>query len=119
MEQQLGRLTIVCLIINRTVGTGIFAQPSNVLYLTGSPAVAVIMWIVGGLIILSITLSWLELGLSVPRYWIQSVGDFVTTYRSGGDKNYLEYIYNKPRLLMSCIFGISFILFGNLAGNAI
>jgi len=105
--------------LNRTIGTGIFAQPSNVLYLVQSPAVAVILWFVGGLIILCITLSWLELGLSVPYHWIQSAGDFFPTPRSGGDKNYLEYIYRKPRLFMSCVFGITFIVFGNLAGNAI
>ncbi len=89
------------------------------LYLTGSPAVAIILWIVGGLIILCIVLSWLELGLTVPRHYVRSVGAYFSAPRSGGDKNYLEYIYQRPRLLASCVFGITFILFGNLAGNAI
>jgi hypothetical protein len=31
----------------------------------------------------------------------------------------LEYIYTRPRFFMTCIFGILFILLGNLAGNAI
>ena len=31
----------------------------------------------------------------------------------------LEYIYKRPKFLMTCIFGIVFIIFGNLAGNAI
>jgi amino acid transporter len=31
----------------------------------------------------------------------------------------LEYIYKRPKFLMTCIFGIIFIVFGNLAGNAI
>jgi amino acid transporter len=31
----------------------------------------------------------------------------------------LEYIYKRPEFLMTCIFGILFITFGNLAGNAI
>jgi len=31
----------------------------------------------------------------------------------------LEYIYRKPRLLASCIFGVIFIVFGHLAANAI
>lgn len=117
--QRLGRLTIVCLILNRTIGTGIFAQPSNVLYLTGSPAVSIILWIVGGLVVLCITLSWLELGLTIPRHFLRSEGAFFSAPRSGGDKNYLEYIYKKPRLFMSCLFGITFIIFGNMAGNAI
>lgn len=35
------------------------------------------------------------------------------------DKSELEYIYKRPKFLMTCIFGILFILLGNLAGNAI
>jgi amino acid transporter len=31
----------------------------------------------------------------------------------------LEYIYKKPKFLMTCVFGIVFIIFGNLAGNAL
>jgi amino acid transporter len=31
----------------------------------------------------------------------------------------LEYIYKRPKFLMTCFFGIIFIIFGNLAGNAI
>jgi len=119
LTQRLGGPTVACLILNRTIGTGIFAQPSNVLYLTGSPSVAVILWVVGGLIILSIALSWLELGLTIPRFFVREMGRFRWGPRSGGDKNYLEYIYKRPRLFMSCLFGITFILFGNLAGNAI
>jgi amino acid transporter len=118
-SQRLGRFTVVCLILNRTIGTGIFAQPSNVLYLTGSPAVALILWILGGLIVLCIAFSWLELGLAIPLHYVRSAGAYFWAPRSGGDKNYLEYIYKRPRLLMSCVFGITFLLFGNLAGNAI
>ena len=102
-----------------TIGTGIFAQPSNVLYLVGSPAVAVIIWVVGGLIVLCIALSWLELGLAIPLHYVPPARAYFWAPRSGGDKNYLEYIYKRPRLLASCVFGITFILFGNLAGNAI
>src|SRR5437667_2695113 len=31
----------------------------------------------------------------------------------------LEYIFKRPRLLATCVFGIVFIVFGNLAGNAL
>jgi amino acid transporter len=31
----------------------------------------------------------------------------------------LEYIFKKPDYLITCVFGITFIVFGNLAGNAI
>ncbi|KLU89727.1 hypothetical protein MAPG_08696 [Magnaporthiopsis poae ATCC 64411] len=118
-QQRLGPLTVICLIFNRTIGTGIFAQPSNVLYLTGSPAVAVILWIVGGLIILCVTLSWLELALAIPLHYVRTSRAYFWAPRSGGDKNYLEYIYKRPRLLITCVFGINSLLFNNLAGNSI
>jgi len=45
--------------------------------------------------------------------------------RSGGDLNYLQYVYSRPAyrkntvLFSACFFGISFIILGNMAGNAI
>ncbi|KAK0752742.1 hypothetical protein B0T18DRAFT_384927 [Schizothecium vesticola] len=84
-----------------------------------SPAVAVILWVVGGLIVFYIALSWLELGLAISLHYVRPARAYFWAPRSGGDKNYLEYIYKRARLLANCVFGISFILFGNLAGNTI
>jgi len=49
------------------------------------------------------------------------VSHFCVLYDQGSSNTpcQLEYIYKKPKLLMSCVFGIVFIVFGNLAGNAI
>ena len=68
------------------------------LYLVGSPAVAVILWVVGGLIVFYIALSWLELGLAIPLHYVRPARAYFWAPRSGGDKNYLEYIYKRPRL---------------------
>jgi amino acid transporter len=113
---------VASLILNRTIGTGIFAQPVNVLALTGSSGVALTLWFAGGIIIFCILLCWLELGMTIPFFkYVDEEGNesTVSTPRSGGDKNFLEYIYNKPRLLASCIFGVIFIVFGHLAANAL
>jgi amino acid transporter len=65
----------------------------------------------------------LEYGLNVPRYTIDGVEQAVP--RSGGDLNYLQFVYRKPSyrkntiLLSTCIFGVAFIVFGNMAGNSI
>jgi len=112
---------VACLILNRTIGTGIFAQPTTILDLTGSSGVALLLWTVGGLITLSVALCWIEMGLTVPLHYIKHNGirRKVACPRSGGDKNYLEYVYKKPDLLITCVFGIVFIVFGHLAGNAL
>jgi len=114
-------LDIFCLIMNRTVASGVFRQPTNILQLTGNSGLAITFWIVGGLIVLCITTTWTELALTVPRNYISRSGvmQWVSTPTSGGDKNYLEYIYERPRLHMTCVFGVSFIIFGNMAHNAI
>ncbi|KAK3337618.1 amino acid permease-domain-containing protein [Cercophora scortea] len=121
LARRLGRFDVMCLVWNRTIGTRIFTQPVNVLFLTGSSGVAILLWVVGGLIVFAMAVSWLEFALTVPIFSISRNGetrDF-STPRSGGDKNYLEYIYQRPRLLMTCVFGITFLLFGSPAGNAI
>ena|SRR5438045_535459 len=71
--------------------TGIFVQPLNVLYLTGSSGVAILLWCVGGLIVFAIVLSWLELALTIPLHYIFHNGTWerFNTPRSGGDKNYV------------------------------
>ncbi|KAK3934215.1 amino acid transporter [Diplogelasinospora grovesii] len=120
-KQLLGRTAVVCLILNRTIGSGIFAQPVNILAYSGSSGGAILIWFSAGVIILCVLACWLELGLNVPFYniVIDGIRKRVSTPRSGGDKNYLEYIYKLPELFMTCFFGIPFIVFGNLAGNAI
>lgn len=91
--QRLSPFTVGCLILNRTIGTGIFAQPSNILALTGSAGVSIALWGAGGLIVLCILLCWLELGMTVPLFsYVDEDGTptVVSTPRSGGDKNFVR-----------------------------
>lgn len=90
--QRLGPFTVGALILNRTIGTGIFAQPTNVLKLTGSAGVAITLWGAGGIIILCVLVSWLELCMTVPLFhYVDEDGTptTVSTPRSGGDKNFV------------------------------
>ncbi|OIW34285.1 amino acid transporter [Coniochaeta ligniaria NRRL 30616] len=120
-KQLLGSWSVVGLILNRTIGSGIFTQPVNVLEYSGSSGAAILVWIYACVIVLCITACWLELGLNVPFYSIvyNGIRKRLSTPRSGGDKNYLEYIYRVPDLFMTCFFSIPFIIFGNMAGNAV
>ncbi|KAK3368785.1 amino acid permease-domain-containing protein [Podospora didyma] len=120
-NQLFGSFTVFCLIINRTIASGIFTQPVNVLRGAGSSGVAVALWVAAGLIIICIVACWTELALTIPLHYVFENERWrrISAPRSGGDKNYLEYIYKRPRNLMKCIFGIAFIIFGNLAGNAL
>src|SRR5690606_6526874 len=53
---------------------------------------------------------------TIPRYKVNTV--WRTVPRSGGEKNYLEYMFHRPRFLATCLYGTVFIFLGNTAGNA-
>ncbi|MCJ1391150.1 hypothetical protein MMC18_004012 [Xylographa bjoerkii] len=116
-RQKLGVTTVICLILNRTIGSGIFILPATVLKGTDSVGITLIIWAFAGIISVAALLVWLELSLSIPRYEVD--GNEVSVPRSGGEKNYLEYIYGNPKSLTTCIYGVLFIILGNLSGNAI
>ena len=81
--------TVGFLILNRTIGSGIFVTSASVLQNTRSPGVSLIFWGIGGLLTLCVVLVWLEFGLSTPRKRV--AGDVVQCVpRSGGEKNYVR-----------------------------
>ncbi|KAL2194016.1 amino acid permease-domain-containing protein [Corynascus similis CBS 632.67] len=120
---QLNFLDVTCLLINRMIGTGIFESPQILMIGTNSTGVTLLFWFIGIIYCLAAAHVYVEYGLNVPRYIFNGVEQSVP--RSGGDLNYLQYVYRKPRykkdtvLLIGCLFGISFICIGNMAGNCI
>ncbi|KAK1676643.1 high-affinity methionine permease [Colletotrichum godetiae] len=120
---RLGYFDVACLVINRMIGTGIFMSPQRVMKGTKSVGATLLLWLAGIIYCLCGTHVYIEYGLNVPRYLIN--GQDQSVPRSGGDLVYLQYVFRKPAyrkntlLLSTCIFGISFIVLGNMAGNSI
>ncbi|PKS10922.1 hypothetical protein jhhlp_002680 [Lomentospora prolificans] len=120
---KLGYLDVTCLVLNRIIGTGIFNSPSRVVTGTNNTGASLFFWFAGILYGLSGAHVYVEYGLNVPRYVIDGIEQNVP--RSGGDLNYLQYVYRKPRyrkdtvLFFACLYGIAFICLGNMAGNSI
>jgi amino acid transporter len=104
-KRQLGLVSVVFLIFNRIIGTGIFATPATILKSSGSVGMAFIMWLVGALIAAAGMAVYTEFGTGLPR--------------NGGEKNYLEYIYRHPKFLITCTFGAYASLLGWAAGNSL
>jgi len=61
-KRQLGLFSVVFLIFNRVIGTGIYATPSVILRTSGSVGVALLMWLLGALIAAAGTTVYIELG---------------------------------------------------------
>ncbi|KAF5022560.1 hypothetical protein F66182_5393 [Fusarium sp. NRRL 66182] len=120
---KLGYFDVMCLVMNRMIGTGIFNSPRRVMEGTRSTGASLFLWFAGIIYCLSGVHVYIEYGLNVPRYTIDGVEQSVP--RSGGDLNYLQYVYRKPAyrkgtvLLSTCMFGFSFVALGNMAGNCI
>ncbi|KAH9941207.1 amino acid transporter [Epithele typhae] len=91
-KRQLGLTSTASLIFNRVIGTGIFATPSVILRSSGSVGLSLVMWLLGAAVALCGTAVYMELGTGLPR--------------NGGEKNYLEFIYRRPKLLVTCIYAL-------------
>ncbi|ODA82735.1 hypothetical protein RJ55_01244 [Drechmeria coniospora] len=104
-KRQIGVTSASLLILNRIIGTGIFATPGTILALSGSVGLSLLMWIAGAVIAAAGTAVYMELGTGLPK--------------NGGEKNYLEYVYRRPKFLTTGLYTGYVILLGWAAGNAV
>lgn len=104
-RREIGPISAAFLIFNRIIGTGIFATPSTILALTGSVGLSLFMWVVGTIIAMAGTAVYLEWGTAVPK--------------NGGEKNYLEYVYKKPKFLITAMYAAYAVLLGWASGNSV
>ncbi|KAF8629372.1 hypothetical protein AX17_005668 [Amanita inopinata Kibby_2008] len=104
-KRQLGLLSATSLIFNFIIGTGIYATPSVILQSSGSVGVAFIMWLLGALIAVAGTVVYIELGTGLPR--------------SGGEKNYLEFIYRRPKFLITCVYTMYTLMMRTATSNGV
>ncbi|EIN03825.1 APC amino acid permease [Punctularia strigosozonata HHB-11173 SS5] len=104
-QRHLGVASVGFLIFNRIIGTGIFAAPSIILRCAGSIGATFTMWVIGTLVAAAGTSVYIELGTALPR--------------NGGEKNYLEFIYNKPRFMITCAYASYAIFTGWASANSL
>lgn len=107
-----------CQLIN-FLGNGIFTVPGEIYIKTGSVGITFVLWAVSTLLCFSGLVILTEFGLSVPQYRMGDSNTIEPIPRSGGEKNYLEFVYRKPARLIQCVYGITYIIFANTSGNAI
>ncbi|RYF37321.1 MAG: amino acid permease, partial [Cytophagaceae bacterium] len=104
-KRQIGVTSAVFLIFNRMIGTGIFATPSAIFSLSGSVGLSLFIWVAGMLIAGAGMAVYLEFGTAIPR--------------NGGEKNYLEYVYRKPRFLATGLYTGYVVLLGWAGSNSV
>ncbi|KAG5644910.1 hypothetical protein DXG03_007462 [Asterophora parasitica] len=104
-RRQIGVVSAIFIIFNRMIGTGIFATPSTILIHSGSVGMSLIMWLVGAVIA--------AVGMQVYITW------GTASPQNGGEKNYLEYVFRKPRHLMTSVYATITVLLGWSIGNSL
>ncbi|KAJ3162580.1 hypothetical protein HDU88_006613 [Geranomyces variabilis] len=102
--RQLGLVSATFLIVNRIVGTGVFATTSTILAQSGSVGMSLIYWAIGAAIAVTGYLVYAEFASVFPR--------------NGGELNYLQHIYKRPKYFVAAIYGAQALLLGQAAGNA-
>lgn len=103
--KEIGVISAIFLIINRMIGTGIFATPANIYKLSGSVGAALFMWVAGSLIAAAGLMVYLEWGTAIPK--------------NGGEKNYLQFFYRKPTNMMLSMYASYAFLAGSCASNSV
>lgn len=104
-RKTIGLTSAVFLILNRMIGTGIFATPSAIFSLSGSVGLSLLMWVAGTVIAASGLLVYMEFGTGIPR--------------NGGEKNYLEFVYRRPRFLATGFYTGYVVLLGWAGSNSV
>ncbi|RMZ81372.1 hypothetical protein DV738_g2265, partial [Chaetothyriales sp. CBS 135597] len=104
-RKTIGFTSAVFLILNRMIGTGIFATPSAIFSLSGSVGLALFMWVAGTIIAAAGMLVYMEFGTGIPR--------------NGGEKNYIEFVYRKPRFLATGFYTGYVVLLGWAGSNSV
>jgi uncharacterized membrane protein YedE/YeeE len=80
------------------VNTGICATPSTILSLSRSVGLSLFIWVAGMIIAGAGMAVYLEFGTGITR--------------NGGEKNYLEFIYHRPKYLITGLYTGYVVLLG-------
>ncbi|KAF7886797.1 uncharacterized protein EAF02_003444 [Botrytis sinoallii] len=104
-RRQIGPISAIFLIFNRMIGTGIFSTPSTIVALSGSVGLALFIWVAGMLIAAAGLATYMEFGTGLPR--------------NGGEKNYLEYVFRRPKFLITSMYAMYVVLLGWAGSNSV
>lgn len=103
--KEIGFISATFLIFNRCLGAGVFVTTSTIYEFSGSVGAFFLIFAAGSIIAFTGLLVYMELGSAIPR--------------NGGEKNYLEYIYRKPKFFVTAMYASYVFFLGWAAGNSV
>lgn len=81
LKKDLSLLTTIALVVGMVIGSGIFMKPGKVIAAAGDSTMALVAWVLGGVITIAAGLTIAELGVQIPK--------------TGGIYAYLDEVYGK------------------------
>ncbi|KAJ1962471.1 hypothetical protein GGI12_002629 [Dipsacomyces acuminosporus] len=97
LRKEIGLFSAASIIVGQVIGSGIFSTPASVVFLCGTPAMALVLWFISGLFSFGGALGFAELGTMFPQ--------------NGGMVRYLSHAYRRPRALVATIMAYSVTFF--------
>ncbi|KAJ2722302.1 hypothetical protein GGI07_003384, partial [Coemansia sp. Benny D115] len=94
--QNIGLVSATAMGISLMLGSGIFTTPASVLKLSGSPAMALVLWALGAVVSFGGAVAFVELGLMIRG--------------NGGTMRYLAHAYPRPKVMLAYLFAWSMVL---------
>ncbi|KAJ2034450.1 hypothetical protein IW146_003940 [Coemansia sp. RSA 922] len=104
LERKLGLWSGMAIVVGSIIGSGIFSSPALILESVGSVGMSMMVWVIGAIVSLCGCAAYMELGTMLPR--------------SGGEKEYLDVAFPKPRALLPFVFCLSIIAISFPSGLA-
>lgn len=101
LRRELGVLAAAAIVVNATIGTGIFKKPAEVARLAGSVEASLTVWALGAVVAFSGALCFAELAASMPR----TGGIYEYLRRAWGPRVAFLYGWAKITLLLPSAVG--------------
>eukprot|EP00088_Acartia_fossae_P009801 TRINITY_DN14808_c0_g1_i11.p1 TRINITY_DN14808_c0_g1~~TRINITY_DN14808_c0_g1_i11.p1 ORF type:complete len:504 (-),score=55.78 TRINITY_DN14808_c0_g1_i11:477-1988(-) len=109
LKRNLGLFDGVSIIVGIIVGSGIFVSPKGVLLYSGSIGIALVVWVLSGLLSLIGALCYAELGTMIP----QSGGDYAYILTTFGSLPAFLYLWSALIIIMPAGNAITALTFAN------
>ncbi len=82
LKKNVSMMEAMAIVVGMIIGSGVFLKPGVVLQNAGSPIMAVVAWVAGGVITMASALTIAEIAVNIPK--------------SGGLYTYLKELYGEP-----------------------
>jgi APA family basic amino acid/polyamine antiporter len=113
VQAQLGLWDAISVILGIVIGSGIFATPWLVFANTPNPAVGLLVWVVGGVLVVVGALCYAELATTYPRLG----GDYVYLTRAFGPGVGFLFGWSQLSVILPASIGLMAFVFADYAGG--